>query len=258
MDGKAILEAGVGHKGAGTVNDKPYFDVNELLKESHYSGARQEMEEILKNHTFLESVHVDADKDFLRRPAPIAPELLDDRLRDEIGTDMNAYLRQKAQEVQVGTSKKVIRQFHRNIKMVDSCAQTAGEATEVIDRLTERITALQEEYSECRTELFQAKLDMDTYNEKLGAAKVKGMAAARQALTDKQKLGEQTTELEELYASLRAAKEDVTREKASKKAFQETQLKKQFEAAEQLLAQDLELKTLRALRKDQAAMVAGA
>lgn len=55
------------------------------------------------------------------RPANIDRELLDDEVIEDFGELMNKFLKDKAKNIQLNTSKKVIKQFFKNTQFEDAC-----------------------------------------------------------------------------------------------------------------------------------------
>lgn len=69
---------------------------------SKYSGAKKEMMDILDYHRIVEKYHTEL-------PSLVDRKLLEDSLVDSIGKNMEQFIKSKTKQVQIDTSKRVIK-----------------------------------------------------------------------------------------------------------------------------------------------------
>ena len=106
--------------------------------------------DVVKNST-------NAAKAEAARPSTIDRELLDDDLIADFGSLMNKFLEEKAKDVQLSTSKKVIKQFLKNIQYEDACIQTGFNDGELIRELNDKVADLNDVVDDVRIDLRKAQ-----------------------------------------------------------------------------------------------------
>lgn len=69
---------------------------------------------------------------------------------------MNEFLKDKAKDVQLSTSKRVIKQFLKNVQYEDACIQTGFNDEELIRELNDKVADLNDVVDDVRIDLGQA------------------------------------------------------------------------------------------------------
>ena len=84
---------------------------------------------------------------------------MEDKKQTDLAADMDNFIQQKAKEVQLGTSKKVIKQFLKKVIMEERETQTnnGNRADELIVELKQRVKDQLVEFNDTRAELYNAK-----------------------------------------------------------------------------------------------------
>ena len=75
------------------------------------------------------------NSDTVVRPSAIDPLLSKDEKTEMMGANMLEHLRLKSREVQIDTSKRVVRRFLKNLKYEDKSEQTEFKDGDTIRRL---------------------------------------------------------------------------------------------------------------------------
>ena len=83
----------------------------------------------------LEITNLMMNSDTVVRPSAIDPLLLKDEKTEMMGANMLEHLRLKSREVQIDTSKRVVRRFLKNLKYEDKSEQTEFKDGDTIRRL---------------------------------------------------------------------------------------------------------------------------
>ena len=74
------------------------------------------MLDILDYHKIIEKYR---SNNIVELPSLIDQNLLGDNVVDTVSKNMESFIKDKTKQVQINTSKRVIKQFHKNIEIID-------------------------------------------------------------------------------------------------------------------------------------------
>lgn len=112
------------------------------------------------------------------RPSNIDRDLLDDDMISDFGGLMHQFLKDKAKDVQMTTSKRVIKQFLKNTQFADANVQTGFNDDLLIRELTAKVAELTEDVEELRSDVHKAQARTKLELENLAKEKAAGLANA--------------------------------------------------------------------------------
>ena len=91
---------------------------------------------------------------------------------------MHQFLKDKAKDVQMNTSKRVIKQFLKNIQFADANVQTGFNDDQLIRELTAKVAELTEDIEDLRTDVHKAQARTKLELENLAKEKAAGLVNA--------------------------------------------------------------------------------
>ena len=125
---------------------------------------------------------------------------------------MNNFLKDKAKDVQLSTSKKVIKQFLKNIQFEDACIQTGFNDDELIRELQDKVVDLNDVVDDLRIDLHQAQARTRAAQDSLAKEKAHTVMTASTVKNLTKRLEQYETELQEEANATKLAKDALERE----------------------------------------------
>lgn len=124
--------------------DRQFFDLNDLLKLSRYSGAKGEMDLVVQaSERFSRSMKMEGT-------SQIDFSLLQDEATKNFAGQFNAFMKTKMKEVHMDTAKKIIKKFVKNVEMIDNKCQTEFNDDQLMKEMKQKLITQSEELDELK------------------------------------------------------------------------------------------------------------